>query len=132
MDVDKPRDRPLRLLVAAGLLRLVGLVWPRGQLAVDTPLEEAAAMIIIPCGTVIGNKWEDYISLMQNDYSEKEALDALGLERYCCRRMILTHVDLIERLLQYNGASRAVARPRCSRASPASCPRRTRSTRSPD
>lgn len=30
------------------------------------------------------------------------ALDALGLKRYCCRRMILTHADLIDKLLAYN------------------------------
>jgi DNA-directed RNA polymerase I, II, and III subunit RPABC5 len=30
-----------------------------------------------------------------------EALDEIGLQRYCCRRMILTHVDLIEKLLKY-------------------------------
>ena len=31
----------------------------------------------------------------------RQALDDLGLTRYCCRRMLLTHVDLIEKLLRY-------------------------------
>uniref|UniRef100_G1L319 DNA-directed RNA polymerases I, II, and III subunit RPABC5 n=1 Tax=Ailuropoda melanoleuca TaxID=9646 RepID=G1L319_AILME len=33
--------------------------------------------------------------------STMDALDALGLKRYCCRRMLLAHVDLIEKLLNY-------------------------------
>lgn len=37
----------------------------------------------------------------------REALDALLLTRYCCRRMVLTHVDLIEKLLCYNTLERA-------------------------
>lgn len=34
--------------------------------------------------------------------NEGQALDKLKLKRYCCRRMILTHVDLIEKFLRYN------------------------------
>jgi DNA-directed RNA polymerase I, II, and III subunit RPABC5 len=34
------------------------------------------------------------------------ALDQLGLNRYCCRRMLVTHVDLIEKLLRYTPTER--------------------------
>nr|ACO11222.1 DNA-directed RNA polymerases I, II, and III subunit RPABC5 [Caligus rogercresseyi]ADD38868.1 DNA-directed RNA polymerases I, II, and III subunit RPABC5 [Lepeophtheirus salmonis] len=53
------------------------------------------------CGKLIGNKWEAYLGLLQAEYTEGDALDALGLKRPCCRRMLLGHVDLIEKLLNY-------------------------------
>ena len=34
-----------------------------------------------------------------------KAMDDLGLKRYCCRRMVLTHVDLIDKLLAYQTVS---------------------------
>ncbi|XP_006886008.1 PREDICTED: amiloride-sensitive sodium channel subunit delta [Elephantulus edwardii] len=66
---------------------------------------QTSAMIIpmrcVSCGKIVGNKWEAYLGLLQAECSEADALDALGLKCYCCRRMLLAHVDLIEKLLNY-------------------------------
>ena len=69
----------------------------------------------VTCGKVIGNKWNKYLELINSNPSlstqpntlninsdkiektiEGKVMDQLGLKRYCCRRHILTHVDLIE------------------------------------
>lgn len=38
--------------------------------------------------------------------SYRQAMDELGLKRYCCRRMVLTHVNLIDKLLAYHTFNR--------------------------
>ena len=53
------------------------------------------------CGKVIGNKWDKYSQYCQ-DSNQEDALDKLGMTRYCCRRMFLTHVDVTEKVLDYN------------------------------
>jgi DNA-directed RNA polymerase subunit N len=32
--------------------------------------------------------------------TNEKALDKLGLKRYCCRRMLLSHVELIDEILE--------------------------------
>ncbi|KAG6014488.1 hypothetical protein E4U43_006474 [Claviceps pusilla] len=54
------------------------------------------------CGKVTGDLWERYLQLIADPRkTDGDAMDELGLKRYCCRRMIMTHVDLIEKLLKY-------------------------------
>lgn len=53
------------------------------------------------CGKPIGHLYEEYKERRRKGVKEKEILDSLGLERYCCRRMLLTHVDLLDEVLAY-------------------------------
>jgi DNA-directed RNA polymerase I, II, and III subunit RPABC5 len=46
------------------------------------------------CAKLVADKWEKYISLIKEGNTEAQALDKIGLKRYCCRRMFLGHVDI--------------------------------------
>ncbi|CAD2217298.1 DNA-directed RNA polymerases I, II, and III subunit RPABC5 [Angomonas deanei] len=56
------------------------------------------------CGKVVGNLYDQYRQLLDEDYTEAEALDALQLTRYCCRRMLLSHIELTDDLIPYSVA----------------------------
>jgi len=53
------------------------------------------------CGKPIAHLWEEYTERTEKGQNPEEVLDDLGLERYCCRRMLLTQVDIIDNLLLY-------------------------------
>lgn len=51
------------------------------------------------CGKVIGGIYETYVKRVQMGEDPKEVLDDLGLTRYCCRRMIVAHADLVDEVI---------------------------------
>jgi DNA-directed RNA polymerase subunit N (RpoN/RPB10) len=81
-------------------------------------------MVCFTCGKPISHLWEPYIKEVTEHYNkagidmsknihvektlnelekpldniEKKTLDNMGLTRYCCRRMIVSHVDLTKKI----------------------------------
>lgn len=74
-------------------------------------------LVIIPvrcftCGKVVSQayeefrkRYEEYQKVIKSGEkpteSPKEILDSLGIDRFCCRRMIISHVDLIQESTPY-------------------------------
>ena len=49
------------------------------------------------CGKVLGNKYEKF-----NTYNDKEkAYKELGIQRYCCKTILLTSIDTSEFMQDY-------------------------------
>ncbi|MEM1542310.1 MAG: DNA-directed RNA polymerase subunit N [Ignisphaera sp.] len=53
------------------------------------------------CGYLIATKWEEYSRRVARGDDPKKVLDDLGIKRYCCRRMFLSHVDLFKDVIKY-------------------------------
>lgn len=56
------------------------------------------------CGAVIAHKWDEFKQLCADGKSDAEALDDVGLKRYCCRRMYVGHLDLVEEVAPFSAA----------------------------
>ncbi|MEK6934407.1 MAG: DNA-directed RNA polymerase subunit N [Nanoarchaeota archaeon] len=55
----------------------------------------------ISCSKPIAHLWEQYNEELKKGKKPKEVLDNLGLERYCCRSLFLSHIDLIDTIAQF-------------------------------
>jgi DNA-directed RNA polymerase subunit N len=53
------------------------------------------------CGFLVGDKWEDFAKRVKEGENAGKVLDDLGVKRYCCRRMLLSHVDIIDEILRF-------------------------------
>ncbi|MHA2298117.1 MAG: DNA-directed RNA polymerase subunit N [Candidatus Hodarchaeales archaeon] len=58
------------------------------------------------CGKVVGHLHEPFKRRVESGENGEKVLDSLGLKRYCCRRMLITHVDILEETIKFSTASR--------------------------
>lgn len=53
------------------------------------------------CGKPVGHLWEKFKERVEKGEDRKKILDDLGLERYCCRALFMSHVDLIDTVARF-------------------------------
>ncbi len=53
------------------------------------------------CGNLIGDKFQSFQSRVKSGEDPGKVLDDLGLKRYCCRRMLISSVDVIDQVLPF-------------------------------
>ena len=54
------------------------------------------------CGKVIAHVYEQYKRAVDGGEDPQSTLDDLGIKRYCCRRMFVGHVDLIDDIAPFS------------------------------
>jgi DNA-directed RNA polymerase subunit N (RpoN/RPB10) len=53
------------------------------------------------CGKPVAHLYEKYKKEIAAGKSPKNVLDKLGVERFCCRNVFLSHKDLVPRIGQF-------------------------------
>jgi DNA-directed RNA polymerase subunit N len=53
------------------------------------------------CGNVIGEHYEEFDERSESGEDPAEVLDDLGVTRHCCRRMMVSHTDLVDVVAPY-------------------------------
>jgi DNA-directed RNA polymerase subunit N len=55
------------------------------------------------CGQVVGDKWEEFNERVNvKKENPDKVLEDMGVKRYCCRRMLISHVELIDDIINYS------------------------------
>ena len=53
------------------------------------------------CGNLIADKFDDYQTKLKAGEDPEKVLNELQINRYCCRRMILTTVETIQQVIPF-------------------------------
>lgn len=62
------------------------------------------------CGKVIADKYEQFKREVRQGEDPAVVLDSLGFDRYCCRRMLLSHIDIIDNFMAFSSQESTEAR----------------------
>ncbi len=54
------------------------------------------------CGKLVADRWEEFARRVKAGEKAKKVLDDIGMTRYCCRRMFISQVDVLDDLLRYS------------------------------
>ncbi|HJM78945.1 MAG TPA: DNA-directed RNA polymerase subunit N [Nitrosopumilus sp.] len=53
------------------------------------------------CGNLIADKFDDYQTKLKAGENPEKVLNDLQINRYCCRRMLLTTVETIQQVIPF-------------------------------
>ncbi|MDB4857389.1 DNA-directed RNA polymerase subunit N, partial [Nitrosopumilus sp.] len=53
------------------------------------------------CGNLIADKFDDYQTKLKAGEDPEKVLNELQINRYCCRRMLLTTVETIQQVIPF-------------------------------
>ncbi len=53
------------------------------------------------CGKLVGDQWDEFTRRIKTGENASDILDSLGIKRYCCRRMLLSNVEIIDEVLRF-------------------------------
>jgi len=53
------------------------------------------------CGNTVADKFDEYQNRVKSGEEPAKILDSLGIERYCCRRMMLTTLETIQQVIPF-------------------------------
>ena len=56
------------------------------------------------CGKVVAHVHEQYKQAVESGEDASKVLDDLGMEKYCCRRMFVGHIELIDEVAPFSVA----------------------------
>jgi len=53
------------------------------------------------CGKPVSEHWDEYKERVDKGEEAEKVMDSLGIDRYCCRPMMVSQPDLIDEILPF-------------------------------